>query len=111
MKFDQKNRLCQLSMAGTSQDSLYSWMVLTKLLKTMVFSVTAFSLAIFLKSIKLLWAICSPFLKVTFILSNNSTLYFCSNFWMNCTDLSMEQPVAACTSWFTAIIMKRLYFI
>ena len=39
-------------MAGTSQDSLNSTILLTKLLKTIVFSVTALSFTIFLKSIK-----------------------------------------------------------
>src|SRR5690554_649217 len=45
-----KNRLCQLSAAGTSQCVSNSSIVLTKLLKTMVCPFTAFSFAIFLKS-------------------------------------------------------------
>ena len=105
----QKNLLCQLSLAGTSQNCSHSPSVFTKLLKTIVLADTAFSLANFLKSSSGLNVTCSPILKVTFILSNKSTSYFCSKFCINCTEASIEQPVAVCTSWFTAIIIKRLY--
>jgi hypothetical protein len=36
----------------------------------------------------------APSLNVTFILSNRSTLFFCSKDWINSTDASIEQPVA-----------------
>ena len=64
-----------------------------------------------MNSINDLYEINSPCLKATFILSKRSTLYWCSNFWIKCTQKSIEQPVALLDFSFKAITINLLYFI